>query len=288
VPDSKIETPEIIEPVASPAPAADFLHRRPVKIFLAAAMGLFLIGLSLAGVYYVRFGRLIDRKLKVGAFSQSVNIYAAPTKLRIGDTIRLEQVVAHLRKSGYSAWPRNMVGHYNLRADAIEIYPGAESYFGPEPAVLQFAGKRISHIIALADNTARTEYQLEPELITNLSDKTREKRRIVRYADIPPALVHAVVAVEDKHFFKHSGLDAPRMLKAAWVDLREGRKEQGASTLSMQLSRNLWLDPDKTFKRKIAEVLIAMHLEHKLTKQQIFEIYCNQVYLGRRGTFSIN
>jgi penicillin-binding protein 1B len=72
------------------------------------------------------------------------------------------------------------------------------------------------------------------------------------------------------------------------VDLREGRKEQGASTLSMQLARNIWLQPEKSWRRKMAEMLITMHLEHKLSKQEIFEYYANQVYLGRHSTFSIN
>ena len=110
----------------------------------------------------------------------------------------------------------------------------------------------------------------------------------MEFSEIPRALVDAVVSVEDKHFFTHSGLDLLRMLKAAYVDLREARKQQGASTLSMQLARGLWLQPDKKWKRKFAEVLITMHLEHKLTKKQIFAFYCNQVYLGRQGTFSIN
>ena len=108
---------------------------------------------------------------------------------------------------------------------------------------------------------------------------------MVPFSEIPPALVHAVVSVEDKHFFSHGGFDLFRILRAAYVDLKAGRKEQGASTLSMQLARILWLAPDKNWKRKAEELLITMHLEHKLTKQQIFEYYANEVYLGRLGTF---
>ena len=145
----------------------------------------------------------------------------------------------------------------------------------------------MSQIISLADNTERTEYTLEPELISNLFDKTREKRRLVRYEDIPPVLVHAVVSAEDKRFFQHSGFDPIRIIKAAWVDVRQQRYAQGASTLSQQLSRILWLDNDKTWKRKIPEVLITMHLEQKLSKEQIFEYYANQVPLGNRGSFGI-
>jgi len=125
-----------------------------------------------------------------------------------------------------------------------------------------------------------------PQLITSLSGY--ERRRLVHFVDIPPNLVHAVVSAEDKHFFRHTGFDLMRILKAAWVDVKDGRKEQGASTLSMQLARGLWLDADKSWKRKAEELLITTHLEHKLTKEQIFEDYANQVYLGRRGPFNID
>ena len=129
---------------------------------------------------------------------------------------------------------------------------------------------------------------MAPQLITDLSDGNREKRNLVHYSEIPPALVHAIISVEDKHFFSHRGFDPFRIMKAAYVDLKDGRKEQGASTLSMQLARALWLDPDKSWKRKAQELLITMHLEQRLTKQQIFEYYASEVYMGRRGPFSIN
>ena len=145
----------------------------------------------------------------------------------------------------------------------------------------------MTQIISLADNTDRTEYTLEPELISNLFDKNREKRRLVKYEDIPPVLVHAVVSAEDKRFFQHSGFDPIRIIKAAYIDVREHRYAQGASTLSQQLARSFWLDNDKTWRRKIPEVLITMHLEQKLKKEQIFEYYANQVPLGHRGSFGI-
>jgi penicillin-binding protein 1B len=127
-----------------------------------------------------------------------------------------------------------------------------------------------------------------PTLITNLSEKHREKRTIVRFDRIPKVLIQAVISAEDKRFFRHEGVDPLRMMKAAYVDFREGRKNQGASTLSMQLARSLLLTPDKNWRRKISEVAMAVRLEQKLTKQQIFEYYCNQVYLGRHGTFSLH
>lgn len=135
----------------------------------------------------------------------------------------------------------------------------------------------------LGANGAVTE--LPPQLIASVAGD--HERRLVHYRDIPPILVHAVVSAEDRHFFHNNGFDFLRIAKAAWVDVKDGRKEQGASTLSMQLARGLWLVPAKSWKRKAEELLITLHLEGKLTKQQIFEDYANLVYLGRRGPFSI-
>jgi penicillin-binding protein 1B len=125
-----------------------------------------------------------------------------------------------------------------------------------------------------------------PQLITSFSGRD-QKRRLVHYSDLPPNLIHAVLSAEDKHFFHHTGVDLLRIGKAAWVDFKDGRKEQGASTLTMQLARGLWLDSDKNWKRKAEELFITLHLEEKLSKEQIFQDYANLVYLGRRGPFSI-
>jgi len=134
--------------------------------------------------------------------------------------------------------------------------------------------------ITAEDGAPLAGYKLEPQLITNLFDRNREKRRLVKFADIPKVLIDAVTSAEDKRFFQHQGFDPLRIMKAVYVDLKEGRKEQGASTLSQQLAKNLWLDSEKRWTRKMAELLITLRLEQTLTKQQIFEDYANQIYLG--------
>jgi penicillin-binding protein 1B len=241
----------------------------------------------LYAVGYWRLARVVDQRLAAGAFGDTVNIYSAPRTVAVGDPLDEAAVVGRLRQAGYTTARGNTLGWYNERSGAVEIFPGRDSFGEAEPAVVHFAGGKIARIISLADNTERGEYQLEPQLLANLSD-AREKRRLVHYSDLPATLVHAVISAEDKRFFQHSGFDPFRILKAAYVDLKNGRKEQGASTLSMQLARGLWLDPDKRWLRKIQEMLMTIHLEEKLTKQQIFEDYANQVYLGRRGPFSIH
>ena len=265
--------------------------------FVLGRFGRFLVvGMALGAIlaigaftfFYARYSRLIDEKLRVGPFANSAKIFAAPESVAIGDGGSPEDIAARLRRSGYSDSRRNPVGSFQLHPNSIEIFPGPDSYFDQEAGVIKFAGGRISQIVSLSDNTSRGEYQLEPQIITNVSGPSREKRRIVRFADIPRVLVDAVTSAEDKRFFQHAGFDPIRIIKAAYVDLKERRKDQGASTLSMQLARMFWLDQEKRWTRKLAEVIITLQIEQKLSKDEIFEDYANQIYLGSRGTFRIH
>jgi penicillin-binding protein 1B len=209
---------------------------------------------------YYRLAKRVDRQLAAGAFQHTLTFFAAPEIVTVGDPVTAAEGAAMNRFAAHSS----------------------------VPVELQVSNGAISSITDLSTHRRISQTELPPQPIINMSDEGRIRRLIVKYSDIPPVLVHAVVSVEDKRFFEHSGLDFLRIAKASYVDLREHRKEQGASTISMQLARNLWLDHDKSWKRKVTEALITLHLEHKLTKQQIFEDYCNLVYLGNEGTFSVN
>jgi penicillin-binding protein 1A len=111
-----------------------------------------------------------------------------------------------------------------------------------------------------------------------------EHRVIVSYNQIPPMLRYAVISIEDRRFESHLGVDISGIARAALKDLMEWRKTQGASTLTQQLSKMLFLTPDKSFRRKIQEVLLAIQIERYFTKSQIFTMYANQVDLGH-GNF---
>src|SRR5437868_7891272 len=126
-------------------------------------------------------------------------------------------------------------------------------------------------------------------MITSLFDaEQRSKRQLVKYEEIPKLLVDAVLAIEDRRFFQHGGVNFIRLAEATWIDLTHQRHEQGGSTITMQLSRAFFLTPQKTVKRKLSEMLIALEMEQKLSKQQIFEFYANRVDLGQRGSFTIS
>ena len=107
-----------------------------------------------------------------------------------------------------------------------------------------------------------------------------QRRVIATYDDYPQVLRDALVSIEDKDFYKHSGINVWRIAGAAYRDIESGGKVQGASTLTMQLARNLFLSPDRSFYRKIQETLLAIQIERRFTKPQIFTLYANQIFLG--------
>jgi penicillin-binding protein 1B len=133
-----------------------------------------------------------------------------------------------------------------------------------------------------------TIYGLSPKLLTNLSGTSRVKRRLVEFKDLPKVLVDAVTAGEDQGFFSHHGLAPSRIVGALYSNLHEGHRLQGGSTITQQLARNIFLTAAPTWRRKIPEALIALILERRLTKEQIFAMYSNEVYMGQRGSFAIH
>ena len=257
------------------------------RILMIGVCLVLLLGLGAFTYSYYYYSKVIDEKLKAGPFANSARIYSAPHTVAVGDTTNPTEIAAELRRSGYNESRGNPLGSYQIQVNSISVFPGKDSYFEPEPGVIKFAAGKISQIVSLQDNTPRSQYQLEPQLITNLAGPSREKRRMVRFHDIPEVLVQAVTSAEDKRFFQHGGFDPFRIIKSVYVDVREGRKDQGASTLSMQLARMFFLNTNKVWKRKLTEVMITLQLEQKLSKQEIFEDYANQIDLGWRGTFNI-
>jgi len=264
-----------------------FLLGRGGRMMILAMALVIILGVGVFTYFYYVYARVIDEKLRAGPFANTAKLLAAPEAVSVGDTITPNEIAAELHRSGYNESRSNPIGSYQMQPNSISVFPGKESYFEQEPGVIKFSSGKISQIISLQDNTPRTQYQLEPQLITNLSGPSREKRRMVKFRDIPEVLVQALTSAEDKRFFQHGGFDPFRIIKSFYVDLKEGRNAQGASTLSMQLARMFFLTTDKRWKRKLAEVMITLQLEQKLSKEEIFEDYANQIDLGWRGTYNI-
>jgi len=113
-----------------------------------------------------------------------------------------------------------------------------------------------------------------------------ERRTLIPIADVPQVLIHAVIAVEDARFFEHPGLDVIGIVRAMWTNLRRGGKVEGASTITQQLARSLFLSPERTYSRKFKELILAYKMELVLSKEQILEMYLNQIYFGQ-GAYGV-
>jgi penicillin-binding protein 1B len=266
------------------------LHDPLVKAFV---VGFLVVGIVFMGVFtyfYVKYDRLIDRRMAAGVFSNAAKIYARSNTIFPGEKMDAAEVAADLRRAGYSEGGNSPTGHYSFTRDGLQIVPGPQSYHGGDSsAVVHSQGGKVTSITESANGQELEAYELEPQLVTALFEgQDRSKRELIKFQDIPPVLVNAVLAIEDRRFFQHSGVNYFRLVEAAMVDLRQGRHEQGGSTITMQLSRGFFLTPQKTFRRKLREMLIAIELEQKFSKQRIFEMYANEVYLGQRGSFTIN
>jgi penicillin-binding protein 1B len=265
----------------------------PKKALLATSLLIFLFGTGTFVYYYVRFARLIDARLSGDVFANASLVFAAPTEVRVGQAGNAAEFAARLRKALYAEGKGGSeVGTYRLVDNRLEIYPGRLSFFQGEdsrqgPAALMFRDGRLVSITTLRRPAALESYLLEPEVITTLFDRSRGKRRLVRYQDLPKVLIDAILATEDHRFFSHHGVNIFRIISASISGLRADERIRGTSTLTMQLARNFFLTRERTLQRKAAEIFLALLLEQRLSKEQIFELYANQIYLGQRGSFSI-
>ena len=259
-----------------------------VKAAVAAFLIITALSAGIFSYYYVKYDRIIEERFKSPAFSNSARIYARPRTVHVGEKTDLKEIASDLRSSGYSDQDgQSLMGSYRLLNGAIEIKPGPDSYHAPEAATIRLREGQVDSISGKGGNLSA--YELEPEMVTSLFDaEQRSKRQLVKYDEIPKVLVNAVLAIEDRRFFQHGGVNFMRLAEAAWVDVVHGRHQQGGSTITMQISRAFFLSPEKTVKRKLIEMLIATELEQKFSKEQIFEFYANRVDLGQRGSFTIS
>ena len=257
---------------------------------VALGIALFvLVPIGTSIYYYLHFSALIAENLAGNVYQRTSQVFSIPRRMAVGELLTPADLVNYLRASGYSeSSSEGSAGIYNNSGNTVVIRPGSRSFFcGRNSLRVEFAGRRIARLRLLDTGERPATAEIEPELITNLFDVEREKRRPVPFADLPQVLVRAVLAAEDKRFFDHPGLDPIRILGAAWTDLRRGQKAQGASTISMQVARSFFFSTKREWTRKGKETLMALMLEHRFTKQEIFELYANQVYMGNRGSFAI-
>ncbi len=148
---------------------------------------------------------------------------------------------------------------------------------------LLLANDRLPSIDALVEYRPKVPlriYTADGQLIGEFGE---ERRSVVHISEVPAVLRNAILAAEDARFFEHAGVDVVGIARAALTNFVSGGREQGASTITMQVARNFFLSSEKTYTRKIYEILLALRIEESLSKQQILEVYINQIFLGKRA-----
>ena len=257
---------------------------------LAAVAACFVLAAAIFTFYYVKYSKMIDLRLSGHVLQNTTQIFSAPEHISDGQAWGADDLLTYLQRTGYRPdADENALGTYTIQGNTLDIRPSKLSFFaGGNALAVQFNGRVIRSIRPLGGGSDMGTAEIEPELITNLFDSLREKRRPVRYDDLPPQLVQAILSAEDKRFFEHPGFDFIRIAGAAWADLRHTHNfVQGASTITMQVARTYFLSTDRTWQRKLAEAMLSLELEQRFSKQRIFEMYANEVYLGNRGSFGI-
>jgi penicillin-binding protein 1B len=262
-----------------------------LRIALLTIAAIALVCFSIFGYFYIKYQHVVDERLKQPIFANTAKIFAAPREVRPGQKLTVRLIANELREAGYSAdgaSQLSQLGTYSEGVQAITVRPGPQSYHAQDGAVIH-VGSGVVQSIDDDHGQPLSSYELEPLLITGLSeDANRTKRRLITYDEIPQNLVQAVLAIEDRRFFEHNGVNYWRLMEAVYRDVISGQKQQGGSTLTMQLAKNFFLSPEKRFKRKLIEIIITFQLEHRFNKKQIFEMYANEINLGQRGSFSID
>ena len=285
------------------------LRGRSWKFYTALGVGIPLLLVSIVtSYYYVRFSRMIDARMH-GEFQRTEpRIFARPLIIRRGQRITLPQMIDRLNDVGYAQRPQlEQPGQFAIGRDALAMIPRSGSHAGQTIRFTFGATSKAGvagpmQSIQLVDKKRFIEaIELDAPLLTALVSEGREKRRDVPIGAIAPHMVRAVIAIEDRRFYDHPGVDVIGTTRAVWTNIFGSKSyTSGGSTITQQLIRNTFLTSmwglDKArekgglagIQRKFTEWLMSVALERRLSKDKVLELYLNDVYLGQRGSFAIH
>ena len=262
--------------------------RRIIRLTITA----FALALSLLGAFFLHsystYARIVDARLTRGYLISRAGIYAAPRTLRPGQKLSEVSLAAALRRAGYiesedagEIWN----GSFTLQDNTIELRPNTASGFPASVRVTIGPDDRIAGLIG--DGLTLDSFTIAPESLTSDPSMKGGVRYQLSFKDLPPVLVHAITSIEDRRFFDHHGVDIFGVVRALLRNAGDERMGQGGSTITQQLVKNTYLTPERTLRRKYAEAMLAFTIERRLSKEEIFALYCNEIYLGQRGALAV-
>jgi len=249
----------------------------------------------LGGVIYCRhLSTEIEERFSARRWHIPSQVFSDSLMLYPGQRINrrlLENALHRLRYRVVAHEPMNK-GEMHIAPEQIEIFlhdlkvlSRTRSGFAVK---ILFSGNTIKSMFRRDSGKSLALLELEPEEIMLFFGQEREKRQLVSLDQLPEYFMHAVLAAEDHRFFDHHGFDVRGIFRAFLANLREGRISQGGSTITQQLAKSYFLTPQRTFRRKFKELLMALTIEAMYDKNEILEIYLNEIYLGQKGSVAIN
>ncbi len=264
---------------------------------LVALAGPLVVLFSVLGYYYVTFSRMIDARMHGEMQRVDPRVFARPFEVYRGQSFTPAQLVDRLNELGYANRARaEQSGEFTVGRDAVVIVPREGDHKGRTVRVVFGARSAktkeptaVDHLEIVGQKIRPERVILDTSLITALITTAREKRRDVPLPLIPQHMVQAVMAIEDRRFYDHVGVDPIGIASAFW-DYLTGRRAylRGGSTLTQQLIKNTFLTQERSPIRKLQDQFMALILERKLTKDQILELYLNDVWLGQRGSYAVH
>ncbi|MGQ0657628.1 MAG: penicillin-binding protein 1B [Chromatiales bacterium] len=251
-----------------------------------------LLTLALAG-YFLWIDQRVGESFARWRWELPARVYARPLELYARLEIGRAEFEAELQRLGYRAVANPAgPGQFTVRRDRIDVHTRGFTFWDTrEPSQVirvRFSGGQVAALEKPSAQQPLPLVRLEPMEIARIHPRHPEDRVLVRYADVPAALIDALIAVEDRRFYAHRGVDLLAIARAAWANIRERQIRQGGSTLTQQLVKNFYLGRERTFWRKANELLMALSLERRYTKAQILEAYLNEIYLGQDGERAIH
>lgn len=269
-----------------------------ISAFLLVCLATFLT----ATYFWFEYSDIIDHKLLSGeVYTPNAGIYSAPKILKKGEDLTPEEMVAYLKSAGYIE-KNNQAdasrSRYQLGANQIEIEPGTTGTIDGAkafPSLTVKFRKDGKAVDSITDKDAQKDVEqtkLEPKILSSIAEEGNGRRKVVTFNDLPKNLVKAITVTEDRAFFEHYGVNFRGIARALWrryekEDDNSPIAKQGGSSITQQLVKNLLLTNEQTLTRKATEAYMSIILETRLSKEDIFTLYANQIYLGQQNGISI-
>ena len=256
------------------------------RVLMVFSLLLLIVAAIGGGLYVAYLDHTVRGQFEGKRWALPAYVYARPLELFPGAHLSAAQLEQELRLLDYR--PANgplRAGTYTRYDGRIRLMTRPFTYWDGKEAAealeLSFDGNNLVAMSGLNGRAAPDLARLDPAVIGRIYPAHHEDRVLVKLAEVPPLLRDGLIAVEDRHFYTHWGIDPGALARAMWVNLREGGVVQGGSTLTQQLVKNFFLSNERTFTRKFNEAAMALLLEAHYKKDEILEAYCNEIYLGQ-------